>query len=131
MEQEPFGGPPTPVEDTMHIPNTSNEDADVMMGYEQTSDGMSGLRVSCDDDEAMDQDMDVDAMRDQVRRDLGLDGISSQEQAKRISGRIAKLHMGFMAGCTRCAQKVPGHYSHIIWEGADGSRIVRDPSDTD
>lgn len=29
--------------------------------------------------------------------------------------RTAKLHMGFLQGCEKCIQKVPGHYSHILW----------------
>ena len=120
MEQEAFAGPPTPVEDTMQMA----QDSDVMMGYEQTSNSLSGLKVSTDDD-AMDQDSAPLSMNESVNRHWGLDGSASQEQA-RLPGRIAKLHMGFMAGCARCAQKVPGHYSHIIWEGADGSKVVRD-----
>lgn len=117
MEQEPFAAPPTPVEDTM-------QDADIMVGYEQTSNSMSGLKVSCNDDDIMDQDMDTDDMRAQVTGSWGLDGAVGQEP--RISGRIAKLHMGFMPGCSRCVQKVPGHYSHIIWEGPDGSKVVKE-----
>jgi hypothetical protein len=119
MEQEPFAGPPTPVEDTLHAAG----DSDVMMGYEQTSNSMSGLKVSCDEDDAMEQDMDADAAQ-LGNKNRGLDGSASQDQ--RSHGRTARLHMGFMTGCPRCAQKVPGHYSHIVWEGADGSRVVRD-----
>lgn len=120
MEQEPFAGPPTPVEDTVD----PTGDSDVMMGYEQTSNSMSGLKVSCDEDDAMEQDMDTGAIPLSGNRNWGMDGSASQEP--RSSGRIAKLHMGFMSGCHRCAQKVPGHYSHIIWEGEDGSRILKE-----
>lgn len=123
MEQEAFAGPPTPVEDTMH--RSLAQDLDVAMGYEQTSNSLSGLKVSSDDDDVMDEDGDSAFGNVPSSRTWGMDGSTSREQL-RPSGRIAKLHMGFMAGCLRCAQKVPGHYSHIIWEGADGSKIVRD-----
>ncbi|KIW81085.1 hypothetical protein Z517_04108 [Fonsecaea pedrosoi CBS 271.37] len=29
--------------------------------------------------------------------------------------RSARLHMGYLSDCEKCIQKVPGHYSHIIW----------------
>jgi hypothetical protein len=41
---------------------------------------------------------------------LQLDGNSSPGRS-----RTARLHMGFLNGCEKCIQKVPGHYSHILW----------------
>ena len=29
--------------------------------------------------------------------------------------RVGRLHMGFLNDCEKCIQKVPGHYSHILW----------------
>ena len=103
---------------------TSTLDADVMMGYEQNSDSMSGLRVTCDDDDAMEQDTEPQTCS-QDR--LGLDGHASQDQgrAQALEVKIAKLHMGFMPGCSKCASKVPGHYSHVYWESKDGTKVFR------
>ncbi|KIW19878.1 hypothetical protein PV08_00453 [Exophiala spinifera] len=41
---------------------------------------------------------------------LQFDGAPSPGKA-----RSARLHMGFLSGCDKCIQKVPGHYSHILW----------------
>jgi hypothetical protein len=30
--------------------------------------------------------------------------------------RKGKLVMGFRPDCTKCQKRVPGHYSHIVWE---------------
>ncbi|KIY00595.1 uncharacterized protein Z520_03258 [Fonsecaea multimorphosa CBS 102226] len=67
-----------------------------------------------------DQDMDTAMMidRDEFATQVqspsgkyGMDGNSSP------SGRTrsARLHMGYLNDCEKCIQKVPGHYSHIIW----------------
>jgi len=29
--------------------------------------------------------------------------------------RVPRLHMGYRADCQKCVQRVPGHYSHILW----------------
>ena len=31
------------------------------------------------------------------------------------AGRQARLHMGYRADCDKCRQRVPGHYTHILW----------------
>jgi hypothetical protein len=31
------------------------------------------------------------------------------------AGRQARLHMGYRADCEKCRQRVPGHYTHILW----------------
>jgi hypothetical protein len=91
------------------------------MMYDQTSDGMSGLRV----DDSMDAEM-RGSQDDRTRYGLGLDGQSDrasssahghsrQMTSQSRSGRTARLHMGYLVGCEKCAQKVPGHYSHILW----------------
>ena len=90
-------------------------DPDDMMLYDQTSDSMSGLRV---DDDPM-----VMSQGDGSQYGLGLDGPSSQGSGAGYgrtrqtsqAARTARLHMGYLAGCEKCAQKVPGHYSHILW----------------
>ena len=94
-------------------------DPDAMMLYDQTSDGMSGLRV----DDVMDDAGEGYGM--------GMDGQADHQQTSRGprhtrqtsslggggggQGRTARLHMGFLAGCEKCVLKVPGHYSHILW----------------
>jgi hypothetical protein len=122
VEQEnwPSIGPeglPSPAEDYEANPRIHDPDA---MLYDQTSDGMSGLRV---DD--MDADHPLSGSTDRLRHGLGLDGLSSSTQGYGVvsgharqqsqGNRTARLHMGHLAGCEKCAQKVPGHYSHILW----------------
>jgi hypothetical protein len=63
-----------------------------------------------------DQDMDMVMDRDDASKGdyfgrYTLDGHSSPSGRAR-SGR---LHMGFLNDCEKCIQKVPGHYSHILW----------------
>ena len=65
-----------------------------------------------------DEDMDMLMDRDdgssdsyQRRRQYGLDG----DYSPIGRARTGRLHMGYLSGCEKCAQKVPGHYSHIIW----------------
>ncbi|OAP59979.1 hypothetical protein AYL99_04981 [Fonsecaea erecta] len=67
-----------------------------------------------------DQDMDTAMMMDrdesatQVHCPAGKYGVDGNSSP---SGRArsARLHMGYLNGCEKCIQKVPGHYSHIIW----------------
>ena len=108
MEQDAWGAPndgglPSPTEDNMEYTNPNS--SDVMMGYEQNSDGMSGLRVSGDDDNMMEESP--------VQMDAAQEPQWHSRQHSRGSS-IAKLHMGYLAGCLKCEQKVPGHYSHIL-----------------
>jgi hypothetical protein len=42
-------------------------------------------------------------------------GLRHSGRASPGTGRTARLHMGFLTGCEKCIQKVPGHYSHILW----------------
>ena len=65
-----------------------------------------------------DEEMDVMMDRDEPSethpkggRHHGLDGNYSPSGR----ARTGRLHMGYLTGCDKCAQKVPGHYSHIIW----------------
>ncbi|OCT51031.1 hypothetical protein CLCR_08940 [Cladophialophora carrionii] len=65
-----------------------------------------------------DQDMDMMMDRDEYGKDAqwtngryGLDGNYSPSGR----ARTGRLHMGFLNDCEKCLQKVPGHYSHIIW----------------
>ncbi|KPI43236.1 uncharacterized protein AB675_6778 [Cyphellophora attinorum] len=111
MEQDAWGtsnegGLPSPVEDSMQYDSPIS--ADVLMGYEQTSAGMIGLNMSCDDDKMMEDTPSLATAQ--------LDGQTRvhARQHSRGKGSIAKLHMGFLAGCSKCEQKVPGHYSHIL-----------------
>lgn len=110
IEQEGWGaasegGLPSPAAENMEH---KEEDADVMMGYEQTNDGMSGLRVTCDEDT---MDEDVFSPRSPARE---LRRSSTHPYTHSRNGSVAKLHMGYLAGCSKCEQKVPGHYSHIL-----------------
>jgi len=88
IEQESWvgrDGLPGPAED---------EDVDAMMIVEQTNDTLGGHSVRGEDE----------ALK------AAPAGTSSQEHT-----RTARLHMGFLNGCDKCIQKVPGHYSHILW----------------
>lgn len=114
MEQDgftPLCGLPTPGTDTMEPSHGQDE----MMSFERTSSSMSDLRVR-DEDDMMD---DVHIVDDEhYGQDLGPGGHSSQggpRWREEANGRTARLHMGYMPGCAKCAQKVPGHYSHILW----------------
>ena len=101
-------GLPSPTDD--YVPQIHDPDATMM--YDQTNDSMSGLRV----DDAMETDLNVQP-DDVMQYGLGLDGQLSQGHSRQTSttGRTARLHMGYLVGCEKCAQKVPGHYSHILW----------------
>ncbi|KAI1618912.1 hypothetical protein EDD36DRAFT_414571 [Exophiala viscosa] len=68
---------------------------------------------------AGDDDMDGVVVNDGMKNDeaqleeryrLQLDGHGSPGRS-----RTARLHMGFLTDCDKCIQKVPGHYSHILW----------------
>ena len=114
MEQDaftPLCGLSSPGAD---IPEQS-VDRDATMGFEQTSSSMSGLCVR-DEDDMMD---DVQIVDDgHYEQGLGLSSQSSQggpNWTEEANGRRARLHMGYLPGCVKCAQKVPGHYSHILW----------------
>ncbi|KAL2426883.1 hypothetical protein ABEF95_001715 [Exophiala dermatitidis] len=57
-----------------------------------------------------------------VTRNGGFEPQSMERHMAHLEGsyspgrtRTAKLHMGFLQGCEKCLQKVPGHYSHILW----------------
>ncbi|KAJ9606994.1 hypothetical protein H2200_009005 [Cladophialophora chaetospira] len=66
------------------------------------------------EDHDMDMVMDRDESTGHVyprTRQYGLDGNYSPSGR----ARTGRLHMGYLNGCEKCAQKVPGHYSHIIW----------------
>lgn len=94
IEQESWinrDGLPSPVED---------QGMDSMMMVDQTNDGMNGLRVSR-----------TESIETWMTGRYGsqVDGTSSP------SRRTARLHMGFLNDCEKCIQKVPGHYSHILW----------------
>ena len=86
-------GLPSPVED---------QDMDGMMMIDETNDSMSGLRVS-GDNESMESEPSP-RYRAQTH-----EGNTSPGRH-----RSARLHMGFLNGCEKCIQKVPGHYSHIL-----------------
>jgi len=96
FEQESWitrDGLPSPVED---------QDMDSAMMIDETNDSMSGLRVSGSNDS-------IDATLSSPVYWTPTDGNSSPGR-----GRNARLHMGFLNGCEKCIQKVPGHYSHIL-----------------
>ncbi len=107
-------GLPSPTEE--YVPQI--HDPDAMMVYDQTSDDTNGLRV----DDAMETEPMV-ALGDAMQYGLGLDGhlsqgnstVSGHSRQTSQTGRTARLHMGYLGGCEKCAQKVPGHYSHILW----------------
>jgi hypothetical protein len=115
IEQDGWGSPltdsgmglPSPAEDEGNgLTDNPGNDPDVMMGYEQTSNGMSGLRVSCDEDD--------DSMMDdtQMRHIAGFAEATQYSQGQ--DGQRTRLHMGFLAGCDKCMRKELGHYSHIL-----------------
>jgi hypothetical protein len=105
VEQETWAlgpdGLPSPTEYSPQI-----NDSDAMM---------SGLQLHCDGDDTL--------VPGQMHPTQQLaSGLDSDDQtshhcshARQASGRSARLHMGYLAGCEKCAQKVPGHYSHILW----------------
>ena len=61
-----------------------------------------------------DQDMDMMVDRDDVYARAGRYGLDGNYSPSGRA-RTGRLHMGYLNGCEKCAQKVPGHYSHIIW----------------
>lgn len=96
FEQESWitrDGLPSPVEDP---------DMDSAMMIDETNDSMSGLRVSGGNET-------VDSALSSPVYWTPTDGNSSPGRL-----RTARLHMGFLNGCEKCIQKVPGHYSHIL-----------------
>lgn len=91
FEQESWitrDGLPSPVED---------QDMEGMMMVDSTNDSMSGLRV--------DDPFDQFARAGQAQADANCSPGRT---------RPARLHMGFLNGCDKCIQRVPGHYSHIL-----------------
>lgn len=95
FEQESWitrDGLPSPVDD---------QDMDTAMMIDADDDGEFGMRMRGGD--AADTGM-------AGKFGLQLDGTSSPGRV-----RTARLHMGFLNDCDKCVQKVPGHYSHIIW----------------
>lgn len=88
---------PSPVES---ISMSMNGDSETIMRMEHASSGFGALSVECKDD-AM--------MEDPVMSP------TSAKFAKANAGKGARLHMGFRADCEKCQQRVPGHYSHIVW----------------
>ena len=121
MEQEQWGSLnrrssygqtslPSPAED-IHTSNLDNDtDMDAEMLDESTTTSMSTLRVSADDD-VMETEEGSHAVNQRQR--LNRQGHSRNRSSQ--AGRTARLHMGFLTGCEKCLQKVPGHYSHILW----------------
>lgn len=96
FEQESWitrDGLPSPVED---------QDMDSAMMMDEANDSMGGLRVS-GANEANDSSASSPVYWTPT------DGTSSPGR-----GRTARLHMGYLNGCEKCIQKVPGHYSHIL-----------------
>lgn len=81
-------------------------DAETTMRMEHASSGFGALTVACDDDEMMD---------DQHEQE-NIENTNPARNMREKHGRNARLHMGFRADCEKCQQRVPGHYSHIIWE---------------
>lgn len=113
MEQDGWGnttdgGLPSPASEDVQY-NIAT-DADVMMGYEQTSDGLGGL---CLDEDKMMEDSPT-VMSSQQSFDDSLTQGHTHSRNHSRGGSIAKLHMGYLSGCQKCEQKVPGHYSHIL-----------------
>jgi hypothetical protein len=115
IEQDGWGSPltdngmglPSPAEDEGNgLADNHRNDPDVMMGYEQTSNSMSGLRVSCDEDD--------DLMMDdtEMRHIAGFAEATQYSQGQGV--QRTRLHMGFLAGCDKCIRRDPGHYSHIL-----------------
>jgi len=96
FEQESWitrDGLPSPIED---------QDMDSAMMNDETNDSMSGLRVSGGNETN-------DSTASSPVYWTPTDGNSSPGR-----GRTARLHMGYLNGCEKCIQKVPGHYSHIL-----------------
>jgi len=96
FEQESWitrDGLPSPIED---------QDMDSSMMIDETNDSMSGLRVSGGNET-------IDSALSSPVYWTPTDGNSSPGRL-----RTARLHMGFLSGCEKCIQKVPGHYSHIL-----------------
>ncbi|KIX02349.1 uncharacterized protein Z518_08290 [Rhinocladiella mackenziei CBS 650.93] len=95
FEQESWvnrDGLPSPVDD---------QDMDSMMMIDPTNDDISGLGVNGDDSTHV--------------RSTGPYGSRAEGTSSPGRSRTARLHMGFLNDCEKCAQKVPGHYSHIMW----------------
>ncbi|RVX67255.1 hypothetical protein B0A52_09292 [Exophiala mesophila] len=91
FEQESWitrDGLPSPVED---------QDMEGMMMVDSTNDLMGGLRV--------------DGCYDQF---AGAGQAKADSNSSPSRSRPARLHMGFLNGCDKCIQRVPGHYSHIL-----------------
>ncbi|EXJ69014.1 uncharacterized protein A1O5_07949 [Cladophialophora psammophila CBS 110553] len=77
-----------------------------------TRDGLPSPVEAQDMDTAMMMDRDEPATQVHVPAGkYGLDGNTSPSGRT----RTARLHMGYLNDCEKCVQKVPGHYSHIIW----------------
>lgn len=74
--------------------------------------GRDGLPSPVDDldTDSMMVDQGQDGVGGEPPTHVHVDGNSSPGKA-----RTARLHMGFLNGCDKCNQKVPGHYSHILW----------------
>lgn len=69
---------------------------------------MDGMMVDATNDDMSGQELTEPQLIE--RYGLQVDGQSSPGRA-----RTGRLHMGFLNGCEKCMQKVPGHYSHILW----------------
>ena len=103
-------------------------EADCRMTVDDTNEGMTGMRSS-DEGPATTSGMeevntisdggwlngvnDCDPRQSTQRPRLGLVNIGPDIHDH--NSRSARLHMGFRADCDKCLQRVPGHYSHIIW----------------
>lgn len=77
----------------------ASPDIETQMVMDSASDEFRGLRVECD------------GYVEHIDGEIGTSDIMSP----RKSGKMARLHMGYRTDCEKCIQRVPGHYSHIIW----------------
>jgi hypothetical protein len=106
VEQETWAlgpdGLPSPTDYSPQI-----HDSDAMMG---------GLQLHCDGDDTLIPDQ-MHPSQQNMASALNSDDHATHHRshARQASSRSARLHMGYLAGCEKCAQKVPGHYSHILW----------------
>jgi len=80
-----------------------NEHHDAGMMVDQASDSMTGLNMGNEHEMS-------DYMNDRDNQAYDAHGHVEQDHS-----RAARLVMGYRSDCEKCAQRVPGHYSHIIW----------------
>lgn len=95
---------PSPIES---ISGVMSVDPETVVSMEHTSDGFGALSVTCDADLMMQDSLSQEEPAPSSRQ--------PDIRNSRHPGKNAKLHMGFRADCEKCQQRVPGHYSHILW----------------